>query len=168
MTNELLNEAIYAVALRDKLNKYPSGCFAQLYYNYIKNLEPKCDKTFLFYHLCVEVARTKGEKWTRIVGCTYPDLRETYTKIVEYIPFPEDFIQSRWNEEETIEHFKRLDISHCINGKYFCPLHELDYTGEEFCDILRKCLSIVKLTLRKNWNKLNLTELKRISNEPLL
>ena len=38
MTNELLKEAIYAVALKDKLSQYPYGCFTQLYYNYIKNL----------------------------------------------------------------------------------------------------------------------------------
>ena len=50
MTNELLKEAIYAVALRDKLNQYPSGCFTQLYFNYIKNLDPKWDGTYIFYH----------------------------------------------------------------------------------------------------------------------
>jgi hypothetical protein len=30
MTDELLKEAIYAVALRDKLSQYPYGCFTQL------------------------------------------------------------------------------------------------------------------------------------------
>lgn len=160
MTNELLKEAIYAVALRDKLNKYPYGSFAQLYYNYIKSLEPKCDKTFIFYTLCTETARTKGEKWTRIVGCTYPDLRQTYCKIVEYIPFPEDYIQSQWNKEETIEHFKKLDISHCINGKYFCPLHELDYTGEEFCDILRKMPEYSQINFTKELEQIKLDRIK--------
>jgi hypothetical protein len=162
MTNELLKEAIYAVALRDKLNKYSSGCFAQLYYNYIKNLDPKWDGTYIFYHLCTEAARNKNEKWPRIVGCTYPDLRQIYYTIIEKISeifdtFPGN---KRLSKDEEIALYRNLKITLCVNEKYFCPLYELDYTVDEFSDILRKMPEYSQIDFTKELEQIKLDRIK--------
>lgn len=158
MTDELLKEAIYAVALRDTLNKYPSGCFAQLYYNYIKNLDPHCDKTYIFYRLCTEAARLKGEKWPRIIGTTYPDLKETYCSIVTSMPFPFGYNDS--TDEELIKYLRKSSVSHCINGKYYCAVQELDYTDEEFSNILRKMLEYSQIDFKKELEQIKFDRIK--------
>lgn len=163
MTNDLLKEAIYAVALRDMLNKYPYGCFAQLYYNYIRSLEPQSERTYIFYHLCTEAARDKMERWPRIVGTTYPDLRETYYKIVEkiyYVIDPEENHHVGETPEECVKIYKNLKITHCVNGKYFCPIHQLDYTAEEFSDILRKMPEYSQVDFKKELEQIKLDRIK--------
>ena len=162
MTDELLKEAIYAVALKDKLNKYPYGSFAQLYYNYIKNLDPKWDGTFIFYNLCTEAARNKLEKWPRIVGATYPDLRQIYYTIIEKISeifdtFPGN---KRLSKAEEITLYRNLKVTLCVNGKYFCPLYELDYTVDEFSDILRKMPEYSQIDFTKELEQIKLDRIK--------
>lgn len=162
MTNELLKEAIYAVALRDMLNKYPSGCFTQLYYNYIKNLDPKWDGTFIFYQLCTEAARNNMEKWTRIVGATYPDLRQIYYSIIDKMSEIFDLLPShkRLSKEEEIILYRNMKITLCINGKYFCPLYDLDYTAEEFTDIIRKMPEYSQIDFKKELEQIKLDRIK--------
>lgn len=161
MTDELLKEAIYAVALRDTLNKYPSGCFAQLYYNYIKNLDPKWVGTFIFYHLCTESARQKMEQWPKIVAATYPNLRKVYSNIIDkstaifeslpsYIP--------NTNEETKI--YRNMKISHCVNGMYYSPIVELDYTDEEFSNILRKMSEYSQIDFKKELEQIKFDRIK--------
>ena len=111
MTDELLKEAIYAVALRDQLNKYPSGCFANLYYNYIKNLDPKWNGTYIFYHLCTEAARNKNEIWTRMVGATHPDLRQIYYTIIEKLSELFDTLPANKNLSKAEEKVSLWSIS---------------------------------------------------------
>lgn len=144
MTDELLKEAIYAVALRDKLNQYPTGCFANLYNNYIRNLDPKWDRTYIFYHLCTEAARRKFEKWPKIVGATYPDLRQVYYTIVGKVSELLDTIPSHL----------------CVNGKYYCPLYELDYNDEEFSDIIRQMPEYSKIDFTKELEQIKLDKMK--------
>ncbi len=162
MTDELLKEAIYAVALRDTLNKYPSGYYAQFFHNYIKSLDPKKDETFIFYHLCIEIAREKGEKWPRIIGTTYPDLRETYYRIVDKAVEFLDTLPShrRLSKAEEIKIYRNMKISHCINGKYYCPIKELDYTGEEFSDIIRKMPEYSQINFKKKLEQIKLDRIK--------
>ena len=162
MTNELLKEAIYAVALRDKLNQYPSGCFTQLYFNYIKNLDPKWDGTYIFYHLCTEAARQKLEKWPRIVGATYPDLRQIYYTIIEKISeiFDTVPVHKKLRKEEEIELYRNMKITLCVNGKYYCPLHELDYTDDEFSDIIRQMPEYSKIDFTKELEQIKLNKMK--------
>lgn len=162
MTNELLKEAIYAVALRDMLNKYPSGCFIQLYYNYIKKLDPKWDGTYIFYHLCTEAARNNMEKWTRIVGATYPDLRQIYYSIIEKISEIFDLLPAhkRLSKEEEIILYRNMKISLCVNGKYYCPLYELDYNEEEFSDIIRKMPEYSQINFMKELEQIKLDRIK--------
>lgn len=162
MTDELLKEAIYAVALRDKLNQYPSGCFTQLYFNYIKNLDPKWDGTYIFYHLCTEAARQKLEKWPRIVGATYPDLRQIYYTIIEKISeiFDTVPVHKKLRKEEEIEIYRNMKISLCVNGKYYCPLYELDYNEEEFSDIIRQMPEYSKIDFTKELEQIKLDKIK--------
>lgn len=162
MTNELLKEAIYAVALRDKLNQYPSGCFTQLYFNYIKNLDPKWDGTYIFYHLCTEAARQKLEKWPRIVGATYPDLRQIYYTIIEKISeiFDTVPVHKKLRKEEEIELYRNMKITLCVNGKYYCPLHELDYTDDEFSDIIRQMPEYSQIDFTKELEQIKLNKMK--------
>ena len=162
MTNELLKEAIYAVALRDKLNQYPSGCFTQLYFNYIKNLDPKWDGTYIFYHLCTEAARQKLEKWPRIVGATYPDLRQIYYTIIEKISeiFDTVPVHKKLRKEEEIELYRNMKITLCVNGKYYCPLYELDYNEEEFSDIIRQMPEYSKIDFTKELEQIKLNKMK--------
>ena len=162
MTNELLKEAIYAVALRDKLNQYPTGCFTQLYFNYIKNLDPKWDGTYIFYHLCTEAARQKLEKWPRIVGATYPDLRQIYYTIIEKISeiFDTVPVHKKLRKEEEIELYRNMKITLCVNGKYYCPLHELDYTDDEFSDIIRQMPEYSKIDFTKELEQIKLNKMK--------
>ena len=162
MTNELLKEAIYAVALRDKLNQYPSGCFTQLYFNYIKNLDPKWDGTYIFYHLCTEAARQKLEKWPRIVGATYPDLRQIYYTIIEKISeiFDTVPVHKKLRKEEEIELYRNMKITLCVNGKYYCPLHELDYTDDEFSDIIRQMPEYSQIDFTKELEQIKLNKIK--------
>lgn len=162
MTNELLKEAIYAVALRDKLNQYPSGCFTQLYFNYIKNLDPKWDGTYIFYHLCTEAARQKLEKWPRIVGATYPDLRQIYYTIIEKISeiFDTVPVHKKLRKEEEIELYRNMKITLCVNGKYYCPLHELDYTDDEFSDIIRQMPEYSQIDFTKELEQIKLDKIK--------
>lgn len=162
MTNELLKEAIYAVALRDMLNKYPSGCFTQLYYNYIKNLDPKWDGTYIFYHLCTEAARNKMEMWPRLVGATYPDLRQVYYTIIEKLSELFESIPANKNlsKAEEIELYRNMKVTLCVNGKYYCPLHGLDYTEEEFSDIIRKMPAYSEINFTKELEKIKLDRIK--------
>ena len=162
MTNELLKEAIYAVALRDKLNQYPSGCFTQLYFNYIKNLDPKWDGTYIFYHLCTEAARQKLEKWPRIVGATYPDLRQIYYTIIEKISeiFDTVPVHKKLRKEEEIELYRNMKITLCVNGKYYCPLYELDYNEEEFSDIIRQMPEYSQIDFTKELEQIKLNKIK--------
>ena len=162
MTNELLKEAIYAVALRDKLNQYPSGCFTQLYFNYIKNLDPKWDGTYIFYHLCTEAARQKLEKWPRIVGATYPDLRQIYYTIIEKISeiFDTVPVHKKLRKEEEIELYRNMKITLCVNGKYYCPLYELDYNEEEFSDIIRQMPEYSQIDFTKELEQIKLNKMK--------
>lgn len=162
MTNELLKEAIYAVALRDMLNKYPYGCFTQLYYNYIKKLDPKWDGTFIFYHLCTEAARNKMEKWPRIVGASYSDLRQIYYKIIEKISeifdaFP---AHKKLSKDEEITLYRNLKITLCVNGKYYCPMYSLDYTEEEFSDIIRNMPEYSQINFTKELEQIKLDRIK--------
>ena len=162
MTDELLKEAIYAVALRDKLKQYPSGCFAQLYFNYIKNLDPKWDGTYIFYHLCTEAARQKLEMWPRIVGSTYPDLRQVYYTIIEKISeiFDTIPVHKKLRKEEEIVLYRNLKITLCVNGKYYCPLSELDYNEEEFSDIIRQMPEYSKIDFTKELEQIKLDKIK--------
>lgn len=162
MTNELLKEAIYAVALRDQLNKYPSGCFAKLYYNYIKNLDPKWNRTYIFYHLCTEAARNKMEMWPRMVGATYPDLRQIYYTIIEKLSELFDTIPANKNlsKAEEIELYRNMKITLCVNGKYYCPLSMLDYTEEEFSDIIRKMPEYSQINFMKGLEQIKLDRIK--------
>ena len=162
MTNELLKEAIYAVALRDMLNKYPSGCFTQLYYNYIKNLDPKWDGTYIFYHLCTEAARNKMEMWPRLVGATYPDLRQVYYTIIEKLSELFESIPANKNlsKAEEIELYRNMKVTLCVNGKYYCPLYELDYTEEAFSDIIRKMPAYSEINFTKELEKIKLDRIK--------
>lgn len=162
MTNELLKEAIYAVALRDKLNQYPSGCFTQLYFNYIKNLDPKWDGTYIFYHLCTEAARQKLEKWPRIVGATYPDLRQIYYTIIEKISeiFDTVPVHKKLCKDEEIELYRNMKITLCVNGKYYCPLYELDYNEEEFSDIIRQMPEYSQIDFTKELEQIKLDRIK--------
>lgn len=161
MTNELLKEAIYAVALRDTLNKYPSGCFAQLYYNYIKNLDPKWEGTFIFYHLCTEAARQKLEKWPKIVGATYPNLREVYCNIIDKsTAIIESLPSYKPDTAEETKIYRNMKISHCVNGMYYCPIVELDYTDEEFSDIIRKIPEYRQIDFKKELEQIKLDRIK--------
>lgn len=162
MTNELLKEAIYAVALRDMLNKYPSGCFTQLYYNYIKNLDPKWDGTYIFYHLCTEAARQKMQIWTRIAGTTYPELKQVYYTIIEKITEIFDTFPSskRLSKAEEIELYRNMKITLCVDGKYYCPLYELDYTEEKFSDIIRKMPEYSQIDFKKELEQIKLDRIK--------
>lgn len=162
MTDELLKEAIYAVALRDKLNQYPSGCFTQLYFNYIKNLDPKWDGTYIFYNLCTEAARQKLEKWPRIVGATYPDLRQIYYTIIEKISeiFDTVPVHKKLRKEEEIELYRNMKVTLCVNGKYYCPLYELDYNDEEFSDIIRQMPEYSKIDFTKELEQIKLDKMK--------
>lgn len=162
MTNELLKEAIYAVALRDMLNKYPSGCFTKLYYNYIKNLDPKGNKTYIFYHLCTEAARNKMEMWPRIVGASFPDLRQIYYTIIEKISelFDTIPVHKKLSKAEEIELYRNMKVSLCIDGKYYCPLYELDYTDEEFSDIIRKMPEYSQINFKKELEQIKLDRIK--------
>ncbi len=162
MTNELLKEAIYAVALRDKLNQYPSGCFTQLYNNYIRNLDPKWDGTYIFYHLCTEAARNKMQLWPKIVGATYPDLRQVYYTIIGKMSELFDTIPSskRLSKEEETELYRNMKITFCVNGKYYCPLHELDYNEEEFSDIIRQMPEYSEINFKKELEQIKLDKIK--------
>ncbi len=161
MTDELLKEAIYAVALRDTLNKYPSGCFAQLYYNYIKNLDPKWEGTFIFYHMCTESARQKMEQWTKIVAATYPNLRKVYTNIIDKSTAIFESLPSyRPNTDEETKIYRNMKISHCINGMYYSPIVELDYTDEEFSNILRKMPEYSQIDFKKELEQIKFDRIK--------
>lgn len=161
MTDELLKEAIYAVALRDILNKYPYGCFIHLYYNYIKNLDPKWDGTCIFYHLCTESARTKLEKWPRIVGATYPDLRQIYYTIIEKeTEVFDSFPSKRLSKDEEIKIYRNMKITLCVNGKYYCPMYSLDYTEEEFSDIIRNMPEYSQIDFKKELEQIKLDRIK--------
>ena len=162
MTNELLKEAIYAVALRDKLNQYPSGCFALLYNNYIRNLDPKWDGTYIFYHLCTEAARNKMQLWPKIVGATYPDLRQVYYTIIGKMSELFDTIPSnkRLSKAEETELYRNMKITLCVNGKYYCPLYELDYNEEEFSDIIRQMPEYSEINFKKELEQIKLDRIK--------
>ena len=162
MTNELLKEAIYAVALRDMLNKYPYGCFTQLYYNYIKKLDPKWDGTFIFYHLCTEAARNKMEKWPRIVGATYPDLRQIYYTIIEKISEIFDTLPAhkKLSKDEEITLYRNMKITLCVNGKYYCPMYNLDYTADEISDIIRNMPEYSQIDFTKELEQIKLDRIK--------
>lgn len=161
MTDELLKEAIYAVALRDTLNKYPSGGFAQLYYNYIKNLDPKWEGTFIFYHLCTESARQKKEQWPKIVAAIYPNLRAVYANIVDKsIAIFESLPSCKPNTDEETKIYRNMKISHCVNGMYYCPIVELDYTDEEFSDIIRQMPEYSQIDFTKELEQIKLDRIK--------
>lgn len=155
MTEELLKEAIYAVALRDKLNKYPYGAFGDLFMRHLESLDLKSDKARVFYQMAVEAARCKLESWTRIVGRTYsPKLKEMYITIVH---FDDD---DPFFKADSDDDYKRLNVSHCINGKWFCPYTKLDYDAEEFSDILRKTTEYQSHNFKKELEQIKLDKMK--------
>lgn len=155
MTNELFNEAIYAVALRDMLNKYPYGAFSTLFIRHLETLNLKSDKARIFYSMCVEAARSKAEIWTKIVGRTYyPRLKEMYVTIVDF-EMDDPFYKVNDNED-----YKRLSVSHCIDGKWFCPYITLDYDLETFSDILRKTPGYSQIDFTKELEQIKLDRIK--------
>lgn len=155
MTYELFKEAIYAVALRDMLNKYPYGSFGDLFMRHLESLDLKSDKARIFYQMSVEPARNKLEPWTKIIGrAYYPKLRDMYITIVHFDD--EDQFYKAVSDGD----YKRLSVSHCIDGKWFCPYIKLDYDTEEFSDILRQTPGYRQINFTKELEQIKLDRIK--------
>lgn len=144
MTDELLKEAIYAVALRDMLNKYPNpnNIFAKIFLNHLKSMDLNFPKAQIFYSFCVESARRSNEMWTRIIGSAHSTyLREAYTKIVT--------IDEQELSASKYEEYIKLPAAICFNGKYFHPMFELDYKLEDLVKELRKTPEYMKIDFKQ-------------------
>lgn len=151
MTEELLNEAIFAVALRDVINKYPNpnSIFAKIFLNHFKSMDLNSPKAQIFYSLCVESARRSNEQWTRIFGIAHSKyLREAYTKIVT--------IGVQEMAAEKYEEYIKLPATLCFKGKYFHPMIEIDYKLEDLVNELRKTPEYMKINFKKELEQMKI------------
>lgn len=151
MTDELLNEAIYAVALRDIINKYPNpnNMFSKIFLNHLKSMDLNSPNAQIFYSLCVESARRSNEPWTRIIGCAYSTyLKEAYEKIVT--------IGVLEMAATKYEDYIKLPAALWFNGKYFHPMIELDYKLEDLVNDLRKTPEYMKINFKKELEQMKL------------
>ena len=53
-----------------------------------------------------------------------------------------------------------MKITLCVNGKYYCPLHELDYTDDEFSDIIRQMPEYSQIDFTKELEQIKLDKIK--------
>ena len=116
---------------------------------YIRN-----GKEHLFSIICVQSQLDR--KWNdgRKMLVLHINIIDKSTAIFESLP------SYRPNTDEETKIYRNMKISHCVNGMYYSPIVELDYTDEEFSDIIRKMPEYRQIDFKKELEQIKLDRIK--------